>query len=217
MNWSDLLDVDPTDAGVELLNENTTLTKLNKSEILIHQDSRIEHVYLVRSGLLQAKFVSFEGSEVWLANLGPGAIVGEISALGERLSSANVEAAKPTEVFATTQSAFLKAMERSSHLAIAIAKMLAKRIADTSSSLTAHVALKIEDRLLNALKTLAVPGDGESGAWIAPPPTISELAVRIHASREATSRAFAQLVKRGVVEKFDTKIVLKPPKDKART
>ncbi|MEO1361609.1 MAG: cyclic nucleotide-binding domain-containing protein, partial [Pseudomonadota bacterium] len=100
MNWSDLLDVAPNDPGVELLDKNTTAQTVQRNEILIHQDSVVGQVYLVSAGLLQAKFVSFEGAEVWLANLGPGAVTGEISALCDRLSSANVEAAEKSEVLA---------------------------------------------------------------------------------------------------------------------
>lgn len=208
MNWSDLLDVAPNDPGVELLNKNTTLQTVQKNEILIHQDSTVEHVYLVSKGLLQAKFVSFEGAEVWLANLGPGAITGEISALCDRLSSANVEAAARSEVLAVPQAVFLKAMSQSSAFAVAVSKMLAGRIADTSNSLTSHVALKIEYRLLNALKLMATSTSQTAEIRIAPPPSVSELAVRIHASREATSRAFTRLLKRGVLEKTQREIVI---------
>ena len=208
MNWSDLLDIAPNDPGIELLDKNTTIQSVQKNEILIHQDSPVEQVYLVSAGLLQAKFVSFEGAEVWLANLGPGAIIGEISALCDRLSSANVEAASKSEVFAVPQVVFLKAMGQSSAFAIAISKMLAERIADTSNSLTSHVALKIEYRLLNALKLMAGPVSPGALIRVSPPPSVSQLATRIHASREATSRAFARLLKRGVLEKTETEIII---------
>ncbi len=211
MNWSDLLSVAPNDPGVDFLNKNTTTQSLKKNEILIHQDSVVEQVYLVKTGLLQAKFVSFEGSEVWLANLAPGAIVGEISALCERLSSANVEAASKSAVLAVPQAVFLKAIAQSSILAVAISKMLAERIADTSNSLTSHVALKIEYRLLNALKTMAQSGPQGPTIIVSPSPSVSALSVRIHASREATSRAFTRLLKRGVLEKRDNAIIIHSP------
>lgn len=209
MNWSGLLDVDPKDKGVEHLNENTSAQRLRKNEILIHQDAPVPHVYLVRSGVLQAKFVSFEGAEVWLANLGPGAIVGEISALCSRLSSCNVEASETTEVLLVPQTVFLNALDQSSTLAISVASMLAERIADTSSSLTSHVALKIEYRLVNALKTMATSGARGEILKVDRTPSMSDLAVQIHASREATSRAYAKLVKRGVLVKADGAVYLR--------
>ncbi|MEP1144250.1 MAG: Crp/Fnr family transcriptional regulator [Henriciella sp.] len=209
MNWSGLLGVDPKDEGVQHLDENTSAQRLRKNEILIHQDAPVPHVYLVKSGLLQAKFVSFEGAEVWLANLGPGAIVGEISALCSRLSSSNVEAAEPTEVLLVPQKVFLDALSRSSKLALAVASMLAGRIADTSTSLTSHVALKIEYRLMNALKTMAERGQRGEDLKVARAPSMLQLAVRIHASREATSRAYAKLLKRGVLIKKDGALYLR--------
>ncbi|MEL6727213.1 MAG: Crp/Fnr family transcriptional regulator [Pseudomonadota bacterium] len=208
MNWSDLLDVAPNDPGVELLDKNTTAQTVQRNEILIHQDSVVGQVYLVSAGLLQAKFVSFEGAEVWLANLGPGAVTGEISALCDRLSSANVEAAEKSEVLAVPRAVFLRAMSQSSAFAVAISRMLAGRIADTSNSLTSHVALKIEYRLLNALKLMAGSTAQATEIRVAPPPSVSELAVRIHASREATSRAFTRLLKRGVLEKRQREILV---------
>lgn len=201
MKWSQLLNVDPSDPGIGLLNDHSSLRTLDKNETLIRQDERINHVFLVNSGLLQAKFVTFEGTEVWLANLPAGAIVGEISALCDRLSSAHVSAVEPTQVLIAPQSKFLSAMTTSSVFALAVARILAARIADTSNSLSSHVALKIEDRLLNALKTMDTQVMGDHSILVPSMPTISELAVRIHASREATSRAYARLTRQGVLEK----------------
>ena len=154
MKWSELLSVDPSDSGIGVLNDQSNTRHLQKNETLIHQDERIDHVCLVKTGMLQARFVTFEGTEVWLANLPAGAIVGEISALCDRLSSAHVSAVEPTQVLVAPQSTFLNAMTTSSAFAFAVARILAARIADTSNSLSSHVALKIEDRLLNALKTM---------------------------------------------------------------
>ena len=209
MKWSELLNVDPSDPGIGVLNEHSIVRHLEKNETLIHQDHHIDRIWLVRSGMLQAKFVTFEGVEVWLANLSPGAIVGEISALCDRLSSAHVSAAAPTEVLAVPQSTFLTAMTTSSAFGLAIARMLAARIADTSNSLSSHVALKIEDRLLNALKTMDGVVAGERTILVTSVPTISELAIRIHASREATSRAFARLTRQGILDKKDSGLQIK--------
>ena len=209
MNWSDLLSIDPADQGIEILNQRSSRLDFNKKEILILQDEPIQDVFLVTSGLLQAKSILADGSEVWLANLGPGAIVGEISALYSEVSSANVEIARNATVLRVAQKDFLEAMNRSGTFAVAVARMLARRIANTSSSLTSHVALKIEVRLLNALNMLATDIDGSDLRLVVDPPSISELAVRIHASREATSRAYRQLIDRGSLIKRPDGLVLK--------
>ena len=209
MKWSELLNVDPSDPGIGVLNEHSNIRHLRRAETLIHQDERIQHVSLVTTGLLQARFVTFEGTEVWLANLPLGAIVGEISALCNRLSSAHVSAVEPTQVLIAPQSIFLNAMTTSSAFALAVARILAARIADTSNSLSSHVALKIEDRLLNALKTMDVQIEGDNMLLVPSVPAISELAVRIHASREATSRAYTRLKRQGVLENTANGLLVK--------
>jgi CRP/FNR family cyclic AMP-dependent transcriptional regulator len=209
MKWSELLSVDPSDPGIGVLNDHSNIRHLQKNETLIHQDERIDHVSLVKTGMLQARFVTFEGTEVWLANLPAGAIVGEISALCDRLSSAHVSAVEPTQVLVAPRSTFLNAMMASSAFGLAIARILAARIADTSNSLSSHVALKIEDRLLNALKTMDTIFVGDAAILVTSVPAISELAVRIHASREATSRTYTRLTRQGVLEKTEEGLLVK--------
>lgn len=208
MDWSEILNIDASDPGIKRLNEHSVQTNLPRKKMLIQQNARVDRVYLVQSGSLVVKYLSYDGTEVWLATLEQGAIIGEISALCSQLSSASVEASTEASLIAVPQTVFLDAMDSSGDFAIAVAKMLARRIADTSMNLSSHVALKIEDRLYNVLRGLAVEDAESNDLLVTNPPSVSDLAVRIHASREATSRAFAKLVKRGSLTKLGRDVFL---------
>lgn len=206
-NWTSVIGSDANKAA-ELLNKKSALRHVERGTFLIHQDEAINHVFLVTSGLLEAVSIQIDGSEVWLADLQPGDIVGEVSALYSHKSSSSVVAHSPSQVLAVSRSEFLSALDSCGKFAHAVASLLAERIANTSQNLSDKVSKNVQYRLFDFLQTLATVEDETGVKRVVSPPPISEICERIHATREATSRAMTKLQRTKRVRRVSGEIVI---------
>jgi CRP-like cAMP-binding protein len=100
--------------------------------------------------------------------------------------------------------AFLSTAAQHAELAVALARLLARRLGATSTQVADLVALSVPHRLLGELMRLGAQTSDDSELFFIPtPPTVSALGQRIHATREATSRALGELETRGLVRRVD--------------
>lgn len=85
---------------------STSIRKLSKDEYLFKEGDEPDAMYVVKSGRLQVIKSKGEG-EVILAELGPGAMVGEMAFFDLKPRSASVRAVKDSEVIALPYKALL--------------------------------------------------------------------------------------------------------------
>lgn len=155
-----------------------------------------EHLFLVIDGIASADLFSVDGQHARLAGYGPGELFGaypdavthraDISAVGD-LSVLMIE----TRVIAALAS---------QHAAIAqgVALLMARQLDMLLDRMAARIGLSAAGRCYQALLTKA---DNED--WIRPLPVLSALAIGVNTTRETASRALAQLVRRGIVERHE--------------
>jgi CRP/FNR family cyclic AMP-dependent transcriptional regulator len=95
---------------------------------LMTPEQRSEAVYFILSGTVKVHVGQEDGSQVIMAILGPGEIVGEMSALGQTTRSVNVVTTSSCRVLwmdlETFQSCLLKSPELTYNLACALAEQL---------------------------------------------------------------------------------------------
>lgn len=206
-DWS-ILTGETEDTAAETLNMKSTQRHLAKGTTLIHQDEEIEHVYLVKSGSLEVVTTEMDGTEIWLADLQFGEIVGEVSALYSHTSTSSVLARAHSEVLTVSRSDFLQAMDSSGKFARAVASLLAQRIARTSEHLSQKVSKSVQKRLRNYLISIATVDDATKHLKIKSYPPIAEICDRIHATREATSRAMTNLQKSKAITRSNGEITI---------
>jgi len=153
-------------------------------------------LYLVIDGIASADLFSVDGQHARLAGYGPGEMFGaypepilhraDISAVGE-LS---------VLVFQTRMIAQLATQ----HTAIAqgVALLMARQLDMVLDRMAARIGLSATGRCYQALLSKADEED-----WIKPLPVLSALAIGVNTTRETASRALAQLVRRGIVARYE--------------
>lgn len=167
----------------------------HKAPIALRGDPS-EHLYLVIDGIASADLFSVDGQHARLAGYGPGELFGaypepvthraDISAVGD-LSVLIIE---------TRLIAALAAQ----HAAIAqgVALLMARQLDMVLDRMAARIGLSATGRCYQALLA-----QSDDEGWIRPLPVLSALAIGVNTTRETASRALAQLVRRGIVERHD--------------
>lgn len=168
----------------------------HRSPIALRGDPS-EHLYLVIDGTASADLFSVDGQHARLAGYGPGELFGaypepvthraDISAVGD-LSLLIIE----TRVIAA-----LAAQHAS--IAQGVALLMARQLDMVLDRMAARIGLSATGRCYQALLTQS---DAED--WIKPLPVLSALAIAVNTTRETASRALAQLVRRGIIERHET-------------
>lgn len=207
-NWTSVVASD-ANVAAEMLNKKSVRRCIDKGAFLIHQGEAIDHVYLVTSGLFEALNIQVDGAEVWLADLEPGEVVGEVSALHSHESSSSVISRASSEVLAVSRNDFISALDSNGQFARAIASLLAERIAKTSQNLSDKASKSVLNRLLFYLDALAVIEKETGTKRVIAPPPITAISERIHATREATSRAMTKLQLAKRVTRSNGEIIIK--------
>jgi CRP/FNR family transcriptional regulator, cyclic AMP receptor protein len=167
----------------------------HRAPIALRGDSS-EHLYLVIDGIASADLFSVDGHHARLAGYGPGELFGaypepvthraDISAVGE-LSVLIIE----TRVIAALAA---------QHAAIAqgVALLMARQLDMVLDRMAARIGLSATGRCYQALLA-----QSDDEGWIRPLPVLSALAIGVNTTRETASRALAQLIRRGIVERHD--------------
>lgn len=198
--WSTFIGLPPNHPAVAALARASNPMKLSPGEALVGEGDEDRTVFLVVSGALRAVRHTRNGHEVWLADIAAGEITGDMAALMGVRRTSSVLAKAPTTLFAVPPDAFLAIAQAHADFAVALARMLATRLHATSTHLAGLVALPVSTRLHGELAALGEQtSDPEVFALAAP--TVTGLSHRIHATREATSRALKDLERRGFLKR----------------
>lgn len=198
--WAAFLAAGEDDPAAHILGAASARRSLQKDAILLHESDTDDGVYLVVSGSLRSVRNPTDGQEIWLADHHAGELIGEIAALTGQKRTSSTIAMRPSVVFAVARADFLAACALHGSLGLALARLLAARLARTSTQVAELVAMGVHNRLHQELIRLSNPAT-RGGAVIPSElaPSITQLGQRIHATREATSRALRDLEARGVI------------------
>jgi CRP-like cAMP-binding protein len=147
--------------------------------------------YRVETGVLKVTVVSGEGKERILAILGPGALVGELAMIDAQPRSASVVAARDSDVSYISRRTFEAVAEAHPEVYRHIVSLLARRLRDTNSVVTAMTFLSLKGRVAYALLSLtdAFGQDVGSGRiLVRQKVTQADLAAMTGIARENVSR-----------------------------
>ncbi len=211
--WADFAALSDAHPAIAALTLASQPRKLERNAFLLKEANEDTSVYLVVSGSLRTVRNAEDGQEVWFTDVRPGELIGEIAALTGQPRTSSVMAESRTIVLALERSAFLQIAQLHGEVGLALAALLAGRLVRTSTQVADLVALSVHSRLYRELVRL-VPPEGFKGlrARIDAPPSVTDLGQRIHASREATSRALRDLEQRGMVIRSDDAWLLVIPR-----
>lgn len=187
------------DATVQRLSSASDEIAAAAGTCIVDQEDETRHVILIVSGILKAVRFSRNGHAIWLSDFRPGDLAGEMSILTEKRRTSSLVAGTDSQLLTVSGSVFSNLLDDDAGLARATAAMLATRLATTSNQLASLMVTPVVGRLYAELIDLGkpVPGDDEL-FQLDSQFSVVVLSERIHASREATSRALTTLEHRGL-------------------
>jgi CRP-like cAMP-binding protein len=168
---------------------------------LVHQDDDAGPVVVLLGG--RAKIAVTEGGrEAILGVVGPGELIGELAAIEGSPRSTTVTTLEPVDALVIPRLDFVGLLNRRPRIALAILRVVARRLRYADSQRAQYATLDVAGRLAQRLLELSERfGDEKAGGIeIRLPLSQEELASWVGASREAVSKAFQLLRTLGIVE-----------------
>lgn len=170
-------------------------------------------VALLLAGRVKACSHGDNGVEVVLAVRGPGALLGEVSAIDGLPRSATVSALEPVRVQALTADEFRDFLHDHGRVSIQLMKMLCQRLRDADRKRIEFgmfdTAGRVAQRLVELAERYSEPyGAQESVRIITLNLTQEELAGWVGASREAVSKALRTLRMHGWIETGRRRVIV---------
>jgi CRP/FNR family transcriptional regulator, cyclic AMP receptor protein len=156
-------------------------------------------VIVVVSGRVKVFSLTEHGEEILLAVRGPGALLGELSAVDGAPRSASVAALEPVTALVVPIAAFVEFLRGHGDAAISLLQLVTSRLRDSDRKRVEGAAFDIPARVARRLVELADrfgEPDGQ-GVRIAVALSQDELAGWVGASREAVAKALRVLRDRG--------------------
>lgn len=202
--WAKLLDAPPDSDSVEALCARSQVRRFGAGETMIGQEDSATDVLLILSGTARVARLTENGHEVWLSDLEAGTLVGDMAILIDSPRTSAVIASTDLEAVRLDGRVFDSFLRQDAKIAHAMTTLLAHRLKRASDLLVDQIAMDVEGRLYSLLVHLsAASGDDAEVLVVRPEPVVNNLADRIHATREATSRALSSLRKRGLIKQGD--------------
>ena len=174
---------------------------------IMREGDAIDCLYIVISGRLKVMMGEADGKETILAILGPGEFFGEMGLIDDNPRSATVVAIEPCELLAVTKRAFRKALVENSDLAMAVMRVLVRRLRDADRKIGSLAMLDVYGRVARLLLDMSEEVDGRRVVTRRLPK--QDIAKMIGASREMVSKVMKDLQTSGYIEVHGSTIMLR--------
>lgn len=165
---------------------------LPANTIFIEQEDNSNAAYFIVEGGAKIYRITESGELVTFSVLGPNEVVGEMSLIDDEPRSACVETIKDTKVLILAKDDFRKILAKYPNVAIALLRILSKRVRETNRHIEDILSKNLNDRTWKILENLA---------RYFPDKTISlsqeELAGIIGATRARVTEVLNNLQKKG--------------------
>jgi CRP/FNR family transcriptional regulator, cyclic AMP receptor protein len=176
--------------------------------VIIRQGDRIDATFLLVAGRVHALSFGADGQLVLVHEFLAGDFFGAVAQAEPLPADTDVQAVESSRTAVFLLRDFLALIETYGCVGVAVSKMLLKQLRATAAKMVEQVTLSATGRVYAELLRLAKLGDGRA---IRPAPILSALAVRVHSTRETVSRTINALVRRGIVRREGSALVIVAP------
>lgn len=182
-------------------------------ELLLVEGGRPDSVVFVLSGRTKVVSLTESGAETVLAVRGPGALIGELSALDGQPRGASVAAMEPVAGLVVPLPAFHGFLLANPRLPLLLLRMLAGRLRDADRKRVEFGGYDTRSRVARRLLELAerYGQPGPHGLRIGMPFTQDDLAGWAGCSREAVGKAMRALRQDGCLATVGRRLVILDP------
>ena len=180
---------------------------------VFHEGDQGDACYIVRSGSCRVTRAHPDGRAITLANLGPGAIFGELAMFDGQTRSASVEATEETELLALPAGDVRALIRAHAEMGEKLVVALTRRLREANERLTRQSFQTVPSRVAGVLNQLlaeeALTPQIRDGVTIRL--RQSDLAQLAGTSRESVSRFLATLERAGVVKVGRARVTVLEP------
>ncbi|WP_019960875.1 Crp/Fnr family transcriptional regulator [Woodsholea maritima] len=191
----------------------SSLQKIKPGELALQQDDKNDGVFFILSGKARAIIYSRGGDEIWIDDLKAGDIFGEMAALNDQPRANYVKAQTQLKVLRLPSAVFLHYVETEGHFALWLNRLLARRVARTTTRMYELSALSATGRVFAELLREAnySPNQDNNHLVITSSPSMTDLAKRVHSTRETVSRTVNALERHGLIRREGKRMILISP------
>jgi CRP-like cAMP-binding protein len=188
--------------AVALLREEGRPRRFRSGATLFHEGDHSDWIGLVLNGRVKISCYGADGRERLVAVVGPGELLGELSAIDSEPRSATATALEPLDVTVLTSEEFVALLEKNPGATLGILRSVIGRLRDSDKRRVEFGALDTVGRVGRLIVELAerYGEESESVILIRLPLSQEELAGWLGASREAVVKALRQMRSRGWIE-----------------
>jgi len=187
---------------VALLREEGRPRRFRSGATLFHEGDHSDWIGLVLKGRVKVSCYGADGRERLVAVVGPGELLGELSAIDSEPRSATATALEALEVAVLTSEEFVALLEKNPGATLGILRSVIGRLRDSDKRRVEFGALDTVGRVGRLIIELAerYGEETDSAIRIRLPLSQEELAGWAGASREAVVKALRQMRSRGWIE-----------------
>lgn len=187
---------------VALLRAQGRPRKFRAGASLFHEGDHSDWVGLIVKGRVKISCYGADGRERLVAVLGPGELLGELSAIDGEPRSATATALEPLDAHVLTSDEFVALLERNPSATLGILRSVTGRLRESDKRRVEFGSLDTVGRIASLIVELAerYGEKTESVIAIRLPLSQEELAGWAGASREAVVKALRQLRNRGWIQ-----------------
>jgi CRP/FNR family cyclic AMP-dependent transcriptional regulator len=179
---------------------------------IMREGDTVGALYIVLSGWLKVMMGEADGKETILTTVVPGEFFGEMGLIDDSPRSASVVAIEPCELLSVTKRDFRKCLVENAELAMAVMRMLVRRLREADRRIGSLAMLDVYGRVARLLLDLSENVDGRRIVTRRLPK--QDIAKMIGASREMVSKVMKDLQVSGYIEVEGSTIVLRDTKNR---
>jgi CRP-like cAMP-binding protein len=203
-----------SDADRDALRAAGRLRRYPRGSVLMLEGADADEVLLLERGRAKIAYDTADGREVLLAVRGPGALLGELSAIDGEPRVATVTAIDDVDAVSLPVPAFTEFLRSHPDAMMALVRTLSRRLRESDRKRVEFAAWDTVGRVARLLLQLAREhGEPQAGGGvrITLPLSQQELAAWTASSREAVNKALRSLRARGWVATQRRAVVLLDP------
>jgi CRP/FNR family cyclic AMP-dependent transcriptional regulator len=180
---------------------------------IMREGDATDCLYVIISGRLKVMVGEADGKETILNILSAGEFFGEMGLIDDNPRSATVVAIEPCELLALTKQAFRKFLLENTDLAMAVMRVLVRRLREADRKIGSLAMLDVYGRVARLLLDMSESVDGRR--VVTRRISKQDIAKMIGASREMVHKVMKDLQVSGYIELDGSTIVLRDPKGSA--
>lgn len=171
--------------------------------LMRHDDMHDNVAYFLITGTVRVFFpVKRRDRDVNFAELGPGAVFGELAAIDRRGRSADIETMTECVLAACPEDIFIEALQIIPGMSFRLLVKFAGIIRESDRHITRLAALSAVQRVYLELLRLALPDISGNGSWvISPAPLHKDIANWAGTTTDVVGRAIGQLMRGGLLQR----------------